>query len=1485
MTFGVQEARASHIAGGDITWQCVGQDSFLVTTNLFRDCAGITMPTSLLTTFQNNCGQFTASLALVNSSEVSQLCPSQLSSSTCSGGTLPGMQQYVYQATVVIPTNMQGSTCGPIYIHWNTCCRNSAISNGPSNAGSTFVGEMYYSNDDCNNSPQYTAQPIPYVCLNQVVNYNYGVTEADGDSLVFSFACGFSGGAPPMFTPLTYTAPTYSCTTPIPGISINSQTGQITFSPALTGNFVVVVKVVEYEPGTGNILSVTYRDIQIVVINCSNDVPYLSQGIHNFGSSTGGGYVVDSNSVEVCVGDSIWFDIEFIDPDAGTGVGDSITLFSNIQNVLGPTDLIEVYTNGDTAVMHVAWVAQPGANPFNNFIVSGVDDACPVPGLNTVQFDISIIPSTYAGPDRWICQNSQSATLTVEGGTTFTWYELINGTPVLIYDPNTGQGASWVNPITPSSGKIIEVTPPTVGAHPLVVVSNLSTACSPQDTVIINVAPDYTLTALPDTLICSIDSIQLNAQVTWNGASSGLSYQWNNINSLDYDTVQMPWASPYLPTDYRVTVTSSAGCKKVDTASIDLSPRFPANMEIIPDDTVLCNLDPDGTNLLLDFGSNFPATCGEAYGACLGNQSLRKVGQGTFTNTATGFPTPYAGFRASTRNQFLIRKSELNNAGIYGGRIDNIAFEVATVNTVNTFNNYTIKIGCTSSEDLDDGYEDGLITVVNPYTHTVTTGWNTHSFDIPYEWSGNTNLVVEVCYENSAGTFNGNVQVMYSPTAYTSTRYYAVTNGSACNAFNTTQIISQRPNMRFGVCEGSNPAAFNFSWSASPSGSIITNPNGHVTQVSTPSSPTTYQLIVSDTFGGCTDTLTQFVDVTSQFDAGFYPNDPYCISDDLDTLMPLVGNGIWSGTGIVDDTLGVFDPGLVGVGSTDITYTISGLCANDSTINVTVIPLPNATITSDDEFCASGGPYQLTAATPGGTWNGLYITDPVTGTFNPNGSPGSYVQVTYTLTQPCVNTDTQLIKLIRPYRPEIVEPIELCANDTFQVEFTYDTTGAFGNGPVIANWQGAGFANPNDGVFYGANSGAGTHNIILEITSTAGDCGGFDTVQATVLPLPQLYFTQFEAPYCDNVTTTEKVRVNVPAALANWSVNPIAPTTETLDLNGFIPAIVGEGAWDISVSYTDINGCTAYLSDTLNIWRTPETPTIPEQNFCAGEELSLIANAENSDSVYWYSSEDLLNPDDLLGTGSPFLNGIAPDPDVDGPVTVWITESNNGCESEAVEWTVPIFTAPDAYFSMSYKDSNGVEVFEDPHSNYDQVFPVYGRSPFEIGFNAENEEQGDTIVWNFFANGNTGWPGAAECGYPALDASNSSSTSYTYTCNGLYEVWEIHSNKYGCIDTAKTWIYVDFTAEVPNIFTPNGDGINDEFRVLIYGLRDYQVTIFDRWGRKIYEWYNPDEGWPGVNMNGKKVTDGVYYYIATGTQANGEVYVEKGNVTLTGSGL
>ena len=96
---------------------------------------------------------------------------------------------------------------------------------------------------------------------------------------------------------------------------------------------------------------------------------------------------------------------------------------------------------------------------------------------------------------------------------------------------------------------------------------------------------------------------------------------------------------------------------------------------------------------------------------------------------------------------------------------------------------------------------------------------------------------------------------------------------------------------------------------------------------------------------------------------------------------------------------------------------------------------------------------------------------------------------------------------------------------------------------------------------------------------------------------------------------------------------------------------------------------------------------------------------------------------------------------------------------------------------------------------------------------------------------------------------------------------------YACLQIAKSQLYV------PNAFTPNGDNINDEFRVGYRSIESFEISIYDQWGRRVYKSDDITKGWDGT-FRGDRASIGAYYYVIKAKGTDGEEYLKKGTVSL-----
>jgi gliding motility-associated-like protein len=138
-----------------------------------------------------------------------------------------------------------------------------------------------------------------------------------------------------------------------------------------------------------------------------------------------------------------------------------------------------------------------------------------------------------------------------------------------------------------------------------------------------------------------------------------------------------------------------------------------------------------------------------------------------------------------------------------------------------------------------------------------------------------------------------------------------------------------------------------------------------------------------------------------------------------------------------------------------------------------------------------------------------------------------------------------------------------------------------------------------------------------------------------------------------------------------------------------------------------------------------------------------------------------------------------------------------------------------------------------------------------------------------------------------LDEGNMNSTqtnpSFSYDIPGVYDVRLIASDN-NCLDTAFSTITVtgiSSIGEIANIFSPNGDGVNDNFFIPTVGMKTLEVFIYNRYGNIVYEWTGKNGYWDGHTYPaGQPVPDGLYFYYLKGLGFDQVEYDLNGQLTL-----
>lgn len=371
--------------GGDLTWTCIGNDSFMVNLTLYRDCNAINMTNAPIDVRCNSTNVCIMSFSVHVPSEIdiTPVCNSSCTRCNSTSCVFPyGIEKYIFTHLFVI--NGAGSCC-EIRFEFYTTVRNSNITTGAANQEFYIDAKLNRCLTPCDNSPQFTNPPLMIICINQDYRFNNGAQDMDTtaygsllDSISYEWTppIGSVGKNLSYISPYTYDKPIYFYDFPAAGLAppkgfhLNARTGDISFRPMLIECTVMVLKVKEYRNGI--LIGEVKRDIEIIVVNCqSNHNPSLGPSIY---------------SKEVCGGNTVTFNISTTDVD----VNDTLTIRCD-HSIPGAT-----WSDNNGTVKQPSGVFSwtPSENlaslqPYQ-FLITVKDNACPIYGQRSQMYQIFV---------------------------------------------------------------------------------------------------------------------------------------------------------------------------------------------------------------------------------------------------------------------------------------------------------------------------------------------------------------------------------------------------------------------------------------------------------------------------------------------------------------------------------------------------------------------------------------------------------------------------------------------------------------------------------------------------------------------------------------------------------------------------------------------------------------------------------------------------------------------------------------------------------------------------------------------------------------------------------------------------------------------------------------------------------------------------------------------------------------------------------------
>jgi gliding motility-associated-like protein len=865
------------------------------------------------------------------------------------------------------------------------------------------------------------------------------------------------------------------------------------------------------------------------------------------------------------------------------------------------------------------------------------------------------------------------------------------------------------------------------------------------------------------------------------------------------------------------------------------------NYTVTPTNTVLCI---NGTvPMTANFGTTVPTACALSTSGGCASPNIITLGTGATSNTQFSWPCVYGNYYKNNRHQMLYTAAELLAAGVQPGKFSSIDWFITsklptgnnTSSYIGTLQGFTIKIKCTNVTTLNNTFDNvGLNTVYGPVAYTPVLGWNNHAFSTAYEWDGVSNILVDVCYNiNTAIPYTSNPVMPSTNTGVIKCRYAYSDSQPMCGTTNFATTNLNRPNIRFGNCGATNPSNFTYSWTPNYA---LTSTNTQST-IATPSTSTIYSITVNP-IGQVNCAQTQTVNITVAIPVTpTISGGPYCSNFAPVQLTVTPTTGTWSPAPYLTAN-GIFNPSAASVGANQVVYTTgAGTCVASNTLVVNVEQFNSANITGTIiPKCVTDPTVSLSAlvANTTGTWSGTGVSGT---TFDPAiAGPGTFNLLYNTQSSPTASLcpdQASLQVAVHTVQQPTISPVGPYCDNFVPVQLSVVPLGGVFSGLNNSATTSSGLFDPKSAII-GGN--------VVGYTITSGPCVKTTSINVNVEQFIPATLTGGLGPYCWNAPGGN---------LNSLVVNPGGTWTGPgISGNMFTPLVSGPG--DFILTYSTHSNPTAGLCPdasniTIHVNPAPIAPVSASTlNACMPATIMFDVNPNGPGFGVWNFSDGSTEAG-VLSTTHVF--------NTPGTYTVAYDWTDNiGCKLwSQLPGFITIYPLPTANFTA--KPDFEVSI-ADPTIDFENTSPNLNQN---------------TYFWNI----------SGEVG------SYDVHTQWTFTKPGSTYVTLIAINQYGCMDTITKIISVknEYGIWIPNSFTPNGDGLNDEFRASIspYGIdiTDFEFDIFDRWGERIFTTKDFMIGWNGGKFNkGEVCKEDVYVYKMRFRTIEKEAVYKTGHVTL-----
>ncbi|MBA3680820.1 MAG: gliding motility-associated C-terminal domain-containing protein [Bacteroidetes bacterium] len=1172
------------------------------------------------------------------------------------------------------------------------------------------------------------------------------------------------------------------------------------------------------------------------------------------------------------------------------GANGSCTASANATITVNPNPTITVLSTticaGQTGTITAAgaasytWTSGPTTNTFSAapaattvYTINGTSGTCTSSATGTITVNTA---APIAVNSATIC-SGQSVLLTAGAATSYTWSTGAN-TQTVSVNPSTTT-VYTINATMPGGCVASNTSTVTVNSTPTLSVVNATVCPGQTGTVSVSGATNYTwstgsnsssITATPATTttftvvgangtcttsgtatisVGAVGSIVVNSPTICIGqsatltAGSAISYTWST--GANTQTVSV---NPVTTTIYTLSAITAGGCNVIGSSTVIVN----SNPVLAVNNATICvgqtgTISASGaTTYTWNTGATTPTitanpivnttyTVTGANGTCT-SSATASITINTSGTISVNSPTICAGQTAT-----LIAGAAATYTWNTGGSTQTIL--VNPITTTPYTITATLAGGCIVSNTTT--------VTVNP-TPTITA----NTVSICSGLSATLTAAGATTYLWNDG--NTTATNILSPTITTVYTVTGTTGGCSSNV-TTTVFVTPTPTLSVAsitVCAGqvatlTANGATSYTWDPTPGPNVV-SPSYTVTPLTT----TAYTVIGAT--NNCTAMATASVVIGPNL--SITVNTPTICAGQTATLIATstATNYLWSNAAV---TQTIF---VSPIANTSYTVTGSkGTCTGSTVANVIVNSLPVVSVNSTP-VCAGGSSTITATGATTYSWS--------TGSNNtPSISVSPVANTNYTVIAGAGScTISSVYNLTISPTPTIVTAnTNICNGGTATLtasgaaNYTWLPSGSPGNSITVSPSVNTTYTVIGDN---GSCSSQAIANVtvlngLIAPTNNATMCQGQTAAVGTTLSGTSYLWS--------NGGTTQTIIVS-PATTTTYSLLVVAGScsytgnstvtvipTPTLQLNN-ASICLGETA-TLSASgatngYTwnpgNLSGNTVTVSPTVTTnyvvtsanGLCPATATTqvivntkPNLVFSPGDLLicpgtSVTYNASGANIYEWYVNG-------VYHFGNPLT--ISPTQNS----TITLIGSNGGCSTTSV-------------ISLSVSD---VKASFNPESNYVD-YPGY--------LTFTNTSVGATeINWDF-GNGQT--------------STNNIATAM-YEFPGKYLTALVAKNEMGCMDTTYFVIEAgcgkgDFY--MPNTFTPNNDGLNEEYKVLGGScVTQFNGSVFDRWGNEIFKWKEITDTWDG-SFKGKEVEEGVYNYLISYTLYNGKVFSKTGHIAI-----